>query len=84
MFILFNLILGRLQKWQKRWLDFGYGAYWDACFCVFGIIFICLGFPLLSGQNSVWILFSVVGVMAEIIIAMVVYTTVIEKKYKKK
>ena len=53
-------------------------------FCVHGIVFIALGFPLLSGQNSAWILFSVLGVMIESITAMIVYTTVIEKKYKKK
>lgn len=53
-------------------------------FCVLGIVFIILGIPLLSGQNSVWILFSCVGVMFEVIVAMVIYITVIEKKYKKK
>lgn len=50
-------------------------------FCVFGMVFIFLGFPLLSEQNSAWILFSVFGVMFESIIAMVIYTTVIEKKF---
>ena len=34
-------------------------------------------------QVSVWILLSVVGVMAETILTMIIYTTVIEKKYKK-
>lgn len=53
-------------------------------FCAFGVVLILLGLPLLAEQNSVWILFSVVGVMAEAIGAMVIYTTVIEKKYKKK
>ena len=52
-------------------------------FCAFGIVFIFLGFPLLSEQNSAWVLLSVVGVVVESITAMVVYTTVIEKKYKK-
>lgn len=52
-------------------------------FCAFGIAFIFLGLPLLSGQNSAWILLSVVGVMAETILTMIIYTTVIEKKYKK-
>ncbi len=50
-------------------------------FCVFGVVFIFLGFPLLSEQTSAWILFSVFGVMFESIIAMVIYTTVIEKKF---
>ncbi len=52
-------------------------------FCVFGIVLIALGFPLLAGQNSGWILLSVVGIMIEAIIAMAVYSLVIEKKYKK-
>lgn len=53
-------------------------------FFVFGIVFIILGFPLLLEQNSLWIFFSVLGIMIESITAMIVYTTVIEKKYKKK
>lgn len=53
-------------------------------FCAYGIVFILLGLPLLSGQNSPLILISVIGIMVETIITMAVYTTVIEKKYKKK
>lgn len=53
-------------------------------FCVFGIVLIFLGVPLLSGQNRAWILLSVVGIMIESITAMVIYTMVIEKKYKRK
>lgn len=53
-------------------------------FCLYGIVFIVLGIPLLAGQNSAWILLSVVGVMIESIMAMAVYTLVIEKKYKKR
>lgn len=52
-------------------------------FCTMGVIFIILGLPLLSEENSIWILFSVVGVMLEVIVAMIIYTNVIEKKYKK-
>lgn len=52
-------------------------------FCIFGIVLIILGIPLLAGQNSAWILLSVVGIMIESIVAMAVYTLVIEKKYKK-
>lgn len=52
-------------------------------FCVFGIVVILLGTPLLLGQNSVWILLSVVGLLVESIVAMAVYSLVIEKKYKK-
>ena len=53
-------------------------------FSTYGIFFILLGIPLLSGQNSPWIILSILGGMLETIIAMVVYTTVIEKKYRKK
>lgn len=52
-------------------------------FCIFGIVFIALGIPLLDGQNSAWIVLSIVGVMAESIAAMAVYSLMIEKKYKK-
>lgn len=52
--------------------------------CVFGIVFILLGLPMLSGQNSPWIILSILGVMAESIAAMAIYVTVIEKKYRKK
>ena len=52
-------------------------------FFIFGILLIVLGIPLLMGQNSPWILLSVAGLSMESIIAMIVYTLVIEKKYKK-
>lgn len=51
-------------------------------FCLFGIVLIALGLPLLAGEDSAWVLLSVVGVMLESIAAMAVYTLVIEKKYK--
>lgn len=52
--------------------------------CVFGIVFIVLGIPLLGGQNNPLILFSVIGAMAEAIAVMVVYVLIIEKKFRKK
>lgn len=51
---------------------------------VFGIVFIILGLPLLAGQNSALVFVSVIGVMLESIATMAVYTTVIEKRYRKK
>lgn len=51
--------------------------------CVSGGVFILLGLPLLTGQNSPWILLSCEGVLVEIITMMVVYTR-IECKYRKK
>lgn len=50
-------------------------------FIVYGLIFILLGTPMLNKQNSVLILFSVLGIMFETIVMMVVYTQVIAKKY---
>lgn len=52
--------------------------------CVFGVVFAIMGIPLLKGQNSPLIIFSILGIMVEAIVAMVIYTTVIEKKYRKK
>ena len=53
-------------------------------YCIMGVVFIILGFPLLLKEKVVLIFFSSVGVMIEVIVAMVIYITVIEKKYKKK
>ena len=61
-----------------------YNAAMGKLYCTMGIVFILLGVPLLSGHNSAWILLSASGVMIEVIVAMIVYITVIEKKYKKK
>ena len=52
--------------------------------CVFGIIFILLGLPMLAGEGSPIMLISMLGVAFESIGAMVVYVTKIEKKYRKK
>lgn len=60
-----------------------YNAAMAKLFCTFGIVLMVLGVPLLPGQNSAWILLSVAGLMIESIIAMIVYTMVIEKKYRK-
>ena len=52
-------------------------------FGVFGAVLAGLGIPFLVGESPAWILLSVVGVMAETIAAMAVYSLVIEKKYRK-
>lgn len=52
-------------------------------FIIYGVIFIVLGIPLLDGQNSPYILLSVLGVMLETIAIMAVYSLVITKKYRK-
>ncbi|MCI9068298.1 MAG: hypothetical protein HFI65_06465 [Lachnospiraceae bacterium] len=62
----------------------GYNRAVGILWCVFGVCFALLGLPLLPGQNSAWVLFSVLGAMAEAITAMAVYTVGIEGKYRKR
>ncbi len=50
---------------------------------IFGAIFILLGIPLLAGQNSSLIIFSILGVMLESIFFMISLRKV-ETKYEKK
>ena len=52
--------------------------------CVYGVVFILLGVPLLQGQNSAGVLITLLGVMFETIVTMAVYVLVIENKYRKK
>ena len=53
-------------------------------FCGYGIAFILLGLPMLAGENSALVLVSVIGVMLTSIAMMIIYTIVIEPKYKKR
>lgn len=48
-------------------------------FIIYGIVFVILGIPLLEGQNTSYILLSVIGVMVETIAIMVVYSLGIVK-----
>lgn len=52
-------------------------------FVLYGVIFTALGIPLVDGQNSPYIMFSVLGVMFETIGVMAIYSLVIMKKYRK-
>lgn len=52
--------------------------------CGFGTVFAILGFPFLTGQNSPYFIIPILGCMAEAIVAMIIYVTVIEKKYRVK
>ncbi len=61
----------------------GYNKAMGKFWCVYSVIFIPLGLPLLAGQNSAVVVISVLGIMFEMIGAMVVYLH-IEEKYKKK
>lgn len=60
----------------------GYNHAVGKLFVIYGAILIALGLPLLSGQNSPFILLSVLGVMIETIVIMVVYSLCIERKYR--
>ena len=62
----------------------GYNCATGKLLICYGIIFVILGTPLLSGQNSPYILFSVLGVMVETIVVMAAYSLVVEKKYGEK
>lgn len=62
----------------------GYNRALGKLFIVFGVLFVLLGLPMLAGQNSPWIVISILGAAAEAIGAMAVYVTVIEKKYREK
>lgn len=60
----------------------GYNRAVGKLFVIYGVIFIALGLPLVSGQNSSFILLSVLGAMIETIVIMAIYSLCIERKYK--
>ena len=60
----------------------GYNRAVGKLFVIYGVILIVLGLPLLSEQNSPFILLSVLGVMIETIVIMAIYSLCIERKYK--
>ena len=64
----------------------GYNRALGILWCVYGILFILVGLPLLilDEQNSGLIIIPVVGAMIISIGAMVVYSVGIESKYRKK
>ena len=62
----------------------GYNRAVALLWFIFGAVFITLGLPLLQDGNSPYLMLSVVGVMMEAISAMIVYTLVIDKRYRKK
>ena len=59
----------------------GYNRATGILFMVYSIVFILLGLPLLGGQNTPFILLSIIGVMFETIIIMTIYSICIVKKY---
>lgn len=60
----------------------GYNCATGKLFILYGLILIVLGLPLLKGQNTPYILLSVLGVMIETIAVMVIYSLRVEAKYK--
>lgn len=61
----------------------GYNKAMGKLWCVFSLIFILLGLPLLAGQNAAIIIVLVLGIVFEMIGTMIVYTR-IEEKYRVK
>ena len=57
----------------------GYNRASGLLFIIYGIIFVILGIPLLEGQNTPYVLLSVIGVMVETIVIMAAYSLVIVK-----
>ena len=64
----------------------GYNRALGILWCVYGILFILIGLPLLilDEKNSGLIIIPVVGAMLISIGAMIVYSVGIESKYRKK
>lgn len=60
----------------------GYNRATGKLFIIYGLILLVLGLPILKGQNSPYILLSVLGVMVETIAIMVIYSMCVEAKYK--
>lgn len=61
----------------------GYNHALGKLYVMFGLVFIFLGLPLRAGQNSPYVVITILGCMLEAIMAMVIYVVVIEKKYRK-
>lgn len=59
--------------------NYAVGKLW----IVFGIILNLLGIPLIKGKDSPYIIITILGVPAAVAGLMIIYTLVIEKKYKK-
>lgn len=62
----------------------GYNRALGILWCVYGVLFILIGLPLLDGQNSGLIIIPILGAMLISIAAMVAYVVGIEPKYCKK
>lgn len=61
----------------------GYNRAVGKLWCAFGAAFALLGIPLLPGLNEGYIVITMLGSLLEAVAVMVIYVTVIEKKYRK-
>ena len=61
-----------------------YNCAMGKLWCVFGILFVLLGIPMLADQNSPFILLSILGSLIWAVSFMAVYELVIRKKYEKR
>lgn len=62
----------------------GYNRALGILWCVYGVLFVLIGLPLLAGQNSGSIIIFMLGTMFISIGAMIAYVVGIEPKYRKK
>ena len=62
----------------------GYNRALGILWCVYGVLFILIGLPLLGEENSGLMIITILGAMFISIGAMIVYTVGIEPKYRKK
>lgn len=62
----------------------GYNRALGKLWCVFGVLLILIGLPILLGEKSAGVIITILGTMLLSIGTMVVYVVVIEPKYRKK
>lgn len=95
----FCIVLGMYDFFSKKEQPFGFWANAEVekienvkaynralgiLWCVYGVLFILIGLPLLEKENEALFIIPVLGAMFLSIAAMVVYTVGIEAKYRKK
>lgn len=62
----------------------GYNRALGKLWCVFGVLLILIGLPILLGEKSAGVIITILGTMLLSIGVMIVYVVVIEPKYRKK
>lgn len=62
----------------------GYNRALGILWCVYGVLFILIGLPLLNMQNSALVIIPILGAMFISIGAMITYVVIIEPKYRQK